>query len=89
MRVHFSRWFCEAVCNGDNDPLLNYIHRRGKVLLKWLILKITCTGQKIIPDKNEVPLHDIKVGVWCITSVTRITEMHSAKIHSCFQFYKY
>lgn len=51
------------MCNGDNDPLLNYIHRRGMVLLKWLILKITRTGQKIIPDKNEVPLHDIKVGV--------------------------
>ena len=77
------------VCNGDNDPLLNYIHSRGMVLLTWLILKITRTGQKTIPDKNEVPLHDIKVGVWCVISVTRITEIHSGKINSCFQFYIY
>ena len=81
VRLHFAGWFCAALCNGDDDTLLNYIHRRGIILIKWLSKsKLRSAGQKIITDKNVAPLRDVRVGVCWAVSVTRITEMLSATL---------
>jgi hypothetical protein len=74
-RIRYWGWFQESVFNGLLGPeLMSYSDQT------WFILRgyVNSHGNRYWSKENprsghEVPLHDLKAGVWCTITVRRVT----------------
>jgi hypothetical protein len=75
-RIQYCRWLQELAFNGLLDPELMFYSNKvwctlsGYVNSQYNRYWSTENPQAV----HEVPLHDLKVGVWCAISARRITE---------------
>lgn len=74
LRTRFCNWFFVAVCSGEVNPLLIYFTEQAWLHLNGHInTRNSRHWSADIPRLiHKVPVHDLKFGVWCITSMTKI-----------------
>jgi hypothetical protein len=73
VRIQYCRWFQELVFNGLFDPKLKfYFDEVWYTLSGYINNQNNRYWSRENPhDVHEVPLHDLKVGVWCAISAWR------------------
>jgi hypothetical protein len=74
-RIRYSGWFKESVFKRLIDPELTfYTDKAWFTLCAYINSQNNRHWSTENPDAlHEVPLHDLKLGIWCAISVQKVT----------------
>jgi hypothetical protein len=72
-RIHFCSWFPQSVAKGEINPQLTFFSDEAWFHLQgYTNMQNNCYWNSQNPHlAHEVPLHPVKVGVWCAVSARR------------------